>query len=107
MQALVIVIVHVALDASSTLGVSHPGGGGSGCGHILNAGGSGGRVVHAGCCRCRGGGGRVVSAGCWSSRDGGGGRGVMVVVDVITIWWWSRHGGGGCHRRLVVVDMGW
>ena len=75
MQALVIVIIHMALDASSTLGVSHPGGGGSGCGRVLNAGGSGGRVVHAGCHHRPGGGGRMVGAG-W--------RWSLVVQG----WWW-------------------
>ena len=83
MQALVIVIIHVALDTSLMLGVSHPGGGSSGCGCILNAGGSGGCIVHAGCCCRPGGGGHVVGAGHWSSRDGGG---------------------GCCYCRLVVVE---
>ena len=83
MQALVLVIIHMALDVSSMLVVSHPGGGSSRFGHVLNAGGSGGgHVVHAGCRRHPGGGGHMVGAGCWLSRDGSG---------------------GCCYRRLVVV----
>ena len=85
----------MALDVSSTLGVSCPGGGGSRCGHFLNAGGSGGHIVHAGCRCCPGGGGHVVSASCWLSRDGGGECCYCRLVVVKAWWWWWLRRGGG------------